>query len=57
MPKPGEHKTVQWATSEKDAREVRQKMTFALYAEEDDLDKVTATVDHLLTLLLKAKKL
>jgi len=46
-----------WATSEKDLREVRQKMTFALYAKEDDLDKVTATVDHLLTLLLKAKKL
>ena len=25
----------------------RQKMTFALYAQEDDLDKVAATVDHL----------
>jgi type I restriction enzyme R subunit len=34
-----------------------QKMTFALYAEEDDLDKVAATVDHLLTLLLKAQNL
>lgn len=44
-----------WARSEKAMREVRQKMTFALYAVEDDLDKVTATVDHLLTLLLKAR--
>lgn len=44
-----------WATSEKDLRDVRQKMTFALYAETDDLDKVTATVDRLLTLLLKAQ--
>jgi|CXWL01.1.fsa_nt_gi type I restriction enzyme R subunit len=44
-----------WASTEKDLREVRQKMTFALYAEEDDLDKVAATVDHLLTLLMKAQ--
>lgn len=45
-----------WATGEKDLREVRQKMTFALYAEEDDLNKVAATVDHLLTLLMKAQR-
>ena len=45
-----------WVTSEKDLREVRQKMTFALNAEEDDLDKITATVDHLLTLLMKAQR-
>ena len=44
-----------WATGEKDLREVRQKMTFALYAEADDLDKVAATVDRLLTLLMKAQ--
>jgi type I restriction enzyme R subunit len=44
-----------WARSEKAMREVRQKMTFALYAQEDDLEKVTATVDQLLTLLLKAR--
>ena len=44
-----------WAAHEKDLREVRQKMTFALCAEADDLDKVTATVDHLLTLLMKAQ--
>jgi len=45
-----------WATSEKDLREVRQKITFALYAEESNLDKVAATVDHLLTLLQKAQR-
>lgn len=44
-----------WAASEKDLREVRQKITFALYAEEDDLDKVTETVDYLIVLLLKAQ--
>jgi len=46
-----------WATSEKDLREVRQKMTFALYAQEKDMDKVAATVDHLLTLLQKAQRI
>jgi hypothetical protein len=40
--------------SEKDLRDLRQKTTFALYAQEDDLDKVTLTVDHLFTLLTKA---
>ena len=44
-----------WSATEKDLREVRQEMTFALYAECDDLDKVTATVDHLLDLLMKAQ--
>ncbi len=43
-----------WATGEKDLREVRQQMTFALYAQENDLDKVTAVVDQLLSLLQKA---
>ena len=44
-----------WARSERAMREVRQKITFALYAQEDDLEKVTNTVDLLLTLLLKAR--
>jgi type I restriction enzyme, R subunit len=43
-----------WASSEKELRDVRQQITFAIYAEEDDLDKVTATVDHLLELMQKA---
>ncbi len=46
-----------WGSSDKELRELRNKMTFALYAEEDELDKIAATVDHLLTLLQKAKKL
>lgn len=44
-----------WATHEKDLREVRNRMTFALYAQEDDEEKVSAIVDHLITLLLKAQ--
>ena len=44
-----------WASTEKDLREVRQKMTFALYAEEDDENKVVQVVDQLITLLLKAQ--
>ncbi|GAK52186.1 type I site-specific deoxyribonuclease, HsdR family [Candidatus Moduliflexus flocculans] len=40
-----------WAVSEKDLRELRQKITFALYAESDDLDHVAVTVDHLLNTL------
>jgi len=44
-----------WAASEKDLREIRQEMTFALYAEIDDLDKVTSIVDHLLNLVLMTK--
>ena len=45
-----------WSTSEKDLREVRQKMTFAIFPEEDDFDKVVAVVDRLLTLLMKAQR-
>jgi type I restriction enzyme R subunit len=44
-----------WSSSEKDLREVRNLMTFALYKQEDDEDKVSAIVDQLLTLLLKAQ--
>jgi len=38
------------------AREVHQKMTFAIFPEEDDFDKVVAVVDRLLTLLRKAQE-
>ena len=44
-----------WNNSDKEIRELRKQITFAIYAEEDDLDKVTATVDQLLTLMLKAQ--
>jgi hypothetical protein len=39
----------------KELREVRQKITFALYAQEDDENKVVQIVDQLITLLLKAQ--
>ncbi len=45
-----------WTQSEKELRSLRQKMTFALYVQEDDLDKVTAAVDNLITLLQKAQR-
>lgn len=37
-----------WRESEADLRELRKAITFAVYAELDDLDKVTAIVDRLL---------
>ena len=45
-----------WQTSEAELRELRKQVTFALFAGEDDLDKVTATVDALFTLLQKSFK-
>jgi type I restriction enzyme R subunit len=43
-----------WQRSEAELRELRKKVTFALYAEEDDIEKVTTTVDSLFTLLQKS---
>jgi type I restriction enzyme, R subunit len=43
-----------WQRSEAELRELRQKVTFALYAEEDDMQKVTTTVESLFTLLHKS---
>ncbi len=43
-----------WQSSEADLRELRQKATFAVYAEVDDLDRVTAVVDELFSLLQRA---
>ena len=40
-----------WKTSEADMREARKQVTFAIYSEEDDLDRVTSLVDSLFTLL------
>ena len=42
-----------WQSSEAELREVRKRVTFALVAEEDDFEKVTATVDALFHLLQK----
>jgi type I restriction enzyme R subunit len=46
-----------WQRSEKELRELRKKVTLALYAEEEDLDKVTAIVDSLFTVLQKTGSL
>ena len=43
-----------WLKSEKELRELRQKITFAVFAHEVDLDKVTGIVDRLIRLLRKA---
>ena len=45
-----------WKTSEADLREARKQVTFAIFSEEDDLSKVTATVDALFTLLQRSFK-
>jgi type I restriction-modification system DNA methylase subunit len=45
---------INWRESEKELRELRKKVTFAIFAEEDDLNKVTALVDTLFTVLQKA---
>jgi hypothetical protein len=38
-------------------RELRKQVTFAIYAELDDLDRVTSLVDELFTLLEKADRI
>jgi type I restriction enzyme R subunit len=43
-----------WQRSEAELRELRQQVTFALYAQEDDMQKVTATVEALFSLLQKS---
>jgi type I restriction enzyme R subunit len=42
-----------WKQSENSLRELRKKVTFAIFAQMDDLDKVTALVDDLFRLLEK----
>ena len=43
-----------WQRSDAELREVRNQVTFAILAEEDDMAKVTATVDALFVLLRKS---
>ena len=43
-----------WKTSEAELREARKQVTFAIFSEEDDLNKVTVTVDALFTLLQRS---
>jgi type I restriction enzyme R subunit len=47
-------KVPNWQRSEAELREVRQLVTFAVYSEEDDMGKVTTTVESLFTLLHKS---
>lgn len=46
-----------WKRSENALRELRKKVTFALFAETDDLERVTALVEELFTLLEKADRI
>jgi type I restriction enzyme R subunit len=43
-----------WQRSEAELRELRKQVTFAIFAEEDDMAKVTATVEALFVLLKKS---
>lgn len=43
-----------WQGSEAEMREARKQVTFALIAEEDDIEKVTATVEALFNLLQRS---
>jgi type I restriction enzyme R subunit len=45
-----------WGRSEASLRELRTKVTFAIYSECDDLDQVTAMVDNLFNLLERTKR-
>jgi len=46
-----------WKKSENALRNLRQKVTFSIYAQCDDLDQVTTLVDELFTLLEKADRI
>ena len=43
-----------WAKSEKEQRELRKGVTFAIYKVETNPEKVSAIVDHLFILLMKS---
>ena len=45
-----------WRKSEAELRELRKQVTFAIFAEEDDIGKVTAMVDSLFMLLHKGNR-
>ena len=46
-----------WKRSENALRELRKKVTFAIFAETEDLNRVAALVDELFTLLDKAERI
>jgi type I restriction enzyme R subunit len=45
-----------WRSSEKELRELRKKVTFAIIAEEEDPDKASALVDRVFAVLQKNVK-
>lgn len=45
-----------WKTSEAELRELRKKVTLAIFAQEDDLNKVTATVEKIFSQLDRVEK-
>lgn len=49
--------TPNWRKSENALRELRQKITFAIYAQTEDVEKVTRLVDELFTLLDRAQRI
>ena len=46
-----------WKRSENSLRELRKQVTYAIYAECDELDQVTPIVDELFSLLEKANRI
>ncbi|MCG8341337.1 MAG: HsdR family type I site-specific deoxyribonuclease [Chlorobiales bacterium] len=46
-----------WLKSEKSMRELRKKITFTIFAQSDDLDRVTGIVDYLFQLLERANRI
>ncbi len=46
-----------WTNSENELRELRKKVSFAIFAVEDDMDKVTELVEDLFNQLFKAYKI
>ena len=46
-----------WQKSDAALRELRKKITFALYAQSEELDRVTGIVNYLLHLLEKANRM
>lgn len=45
-----------WRRSDKELRELRKQVTFAIVAQEEDLDKVAHMVDELFAMLQKASR-
>jgi len=46
-----------WKRSENELRELRKQVTFAIFAECDELEQVTPVVDQLFTVLEKADRI